>query len=178
MVNSEETAPDDEAIVALMRDGDINAAVDGVYRRYSRDLRSFLRDQMWSDDAVDEVLAEVFKSLLTDLAGFRGEAKLRTWLRTLTRHAMLRYLKRDRVQSARVRPLESSDRDRPQPALRATFRTWIRLVYKKLDPDDREMVDLWLEGWSWKEAAEHLGATEEGLRKRFTRLMERIKDQQ
>jgi RNA polymerase sigma-70 factor (ECF subfamily) len=171
-----EQAPDDDRILALVRAGDVRAAVDAVYRRYARELRSFLRDQLWSDDAVDEVLAETFKSLLGDLGGFRGDAKLRTWLRTVTRHAMLRYLKRDRSRDARTRPLDEGI-DRAQPALRATYKTWIRTVYKQLDADDRAMVDLWLEGWSWKEAAEHLGATEEGLRKRFTRLMERIREQ-
>jgi RNA polymerase sigma factor (sigma-70 family) len=171
-----EQAPDDDRILALLRAGDVRAAVDAVYRRYARELRSFLRDQLWSDDAVDEVLAETFKSLLGDLAGFRGEAKLRTWLRTVTRHAMLRYLKRDRSHDARTRPLEDG-LERPQPALRATYKAWIRMVYKQLDAGDRAMVDLWLEGWSWKEAADHLGATEEGLRKRFTRLMERIREQ-
>ncbi|HZS40714.1 MAG TPA: sigma factor, partial [Polyangia bacterium] len=93
-MSEDSNAPDDEAIRARLQAGDVAGAVDGVYRRYARDLRAFLRDQLWSDDAVDEVLAELFKSLMHDLAGFRGDAKLRTWLRTVARHAMLQYLKR------------------------------------------------------------------------------------
>jgi RNA polymerase sigma-70 factor (ECF subfamily) len=169
--------PDDETIRRRIDGGDIAGAVDAVYRRYARDLRAFLRDQLWSDDAVDEVLAEVFKSLMHDLAGFRGDAKLRTWLRTVARHAMLHYLRRERTRADRVRPLEPADENRPMPELRSTYKTWIRRVYRELDEDDREMIDLWLEGWSWKDAADRLGATEDGLRKRFERLLRRINQQ-
>jgi RNA polymerase sigma-70 factor (ECF subfamily) len=165
--------PDDAQIVALARAGDVRSAVDGVYRRYARSLRAFLRRELVRDDAVDDVLADVFKALLRDLPAFRGDAKLLTWLQTIARRAMFRYLERERARAARAAPLADAEQI-PLPDLRATYKNWVRRLYQDLAQPDRAVVDLWLEGWTWQEAAQRLSTSEEALRKRFTRLIKRL----
>lgn len=167
----------DAEIVQCIQRGDLRSAVDRVHRSYARDLRAFLRHRLWSDDAVDEVMSDIFKSLMKDLAGFRGDARLRTWLHTVTRHAMIRFFKRERTRDERARPLEENDENLARISMGATYKQWIRQAYKQLADEERALVDLWIEGSSWKEAADQLGSTEEATRKRFTRLMKRLGDE-
>jgi RNA polymerase sigma-70 factor (ECF subfamily) len=158
-----------------LRQGDVRGAVDGVYREHARDLRAYLRHRLYSEDAVEDLLAEVFQSLMKDLASFRGDSKLRTWLRSVAHHAMLRHFQREQKRNERVRPLEPSDEDQaPQHGLRMTLRQFLAQIYNRLDADDRRLVDLWTEGWSWQEVADQTTSTEEAVRKRFTRLMKRL----
>ena len=151
------------------------AAVDEVYRAYGRDVRAYLRKRLPTDDAAEEVASDVFQSLMRDLPGFRGDARLRTWLLTIARHAMLRHLDRRRRDS--TQPLEEVDEGQlaqPRANIRSTHRNWLRRVMRDLDDADRLLLLRWNEGWSWKELAELVGGTEESVRKRFTRLMKRL----
>jgi RNA polymerase sigma-70 factor (ECF subfamily) len=159
--------------------GDVRGAVDRVYRLHARDLRGFLRGEMHSEEAVEDVLSELFSVLMKDLADFRGDAKLRTWLRAVTRNLMLRHFQREQKARERQRPLTPADDQHPTPQpVRATLKQYLVQLYNRLDDGERQLVDLWAEGWSWLEIAERTGTpgevSEEAVRKRFTRLMNRL----
>jgi RNA polymerase sigma-70 factor (ECF subfamily) len=165
----------DKIVRQRLKEGEVAAAAEEVYRSYARDVRAYLRKRLSSDTSAEEVASDVFQSLMRDLPGFRGEAKLRTWLLTITRHAMLRHLERQRRDPAE--PLDEvaeSELAQPRAGIRSTHRSWLRRVMRDLDEADRSLLARWNEGWSWKELAELVGGTEESVRKRFTRLIKRL----
>lgn len=89
---------DDGTLVALATDGD-EAAIRVIVQRYNRRLfraaRSVLGDDMDAEDAVQDAYVRAF----TNLAGFRGEAGLSTWLTRIVLNEAFGRLRRRRPAS-------------------------------------------------------------------------------
>lgn len=100
------------------------------------------------EDAED-VLQEVFLSLLKHVGAFRGESSLKTWLLTITRNTAFRLRK-----NAARRPEDSTDLEElgraagwgtPDPeriAIGAEQREKLRAAIESLAPEDREVLVL------------------------------------
>jgi RNA polymerase sigma-70 factor (ECF subfamily) len=124
-----ETLPDAE-LARLMAGGDI-AAFELVMRRHNRMLfrtaRAILRDDAEAEDALQEAYLQAYHAI----GGFRGEAKLSTWLaRIVANQALMRL--RKRARRGDVLPLHSSaepdgtDTDMPRTPEQETQRAQIR----------------------------------------------------
>src|SRR3982751_6638754 len=84
------------------------AAFEVVMRRYNRMLfrtaRAILRDDAEAEDALQEAYLQAYRSL----AGFRGEARLSTWLaRIVANEALMRL--RKQARRAEIVPMQSAD---------------------------------------------------------------------
>ena len=81
--NAQLERDEDHVLVARFQEGDATAFDDIIAAYQERMLRLAYRLLGWSADAED-VVQEVFISVLEHLGGFRGEARLSTWLTALT----------------------------------------------------------------------------------------------
>lgn len=156
-------------------------ALEAMMRRHNRMLyrtaRAILGDDAEAEDAVQEAYLRAYGAL----AGFRGEAKLSTWLvRIAANEALMR--RRRRSRSAAVVPMDAAApneewstvmSDRPGPdedAARAEMR---RIIEARIDalPDSYRAVFVLraLEELSVEETAAALDIPEATVRTRFFR---------
>ena len=175
---------DDAELVRRIAAGD-HAACRELMRRYNQRLyrtaRAILKDDAEAEDAVQEAYLLAFRAM----AGFRGDAKLSTWLVRIAANEALGRL-RKRSRAAEIIPFDGIDGDiaealeddmmptKPeQPenaALRAETR---RLLEAKIDelPDAFRAVFVLraLEELSVEETAATLGIPDATVRSRFFR---------
>jgi RNA polymerase sigma-70 factor (ECF subfamily) len=96
----------DTELIEAVREGDLRA-LEALMRRHNRTLyrtaRAILGDDAEAEDAVQEAYLRAYRNL----AGFRGEAKLSTWLvRIVANEALMR--RRRRARSAAVVPMDAA----------------------------------------------------------------------
>ena len=91
-----EAGPPDQDIVALLRDGAVEAAFERLVGRYERKVYrlccSLLRDPDQAEDAAQESLVRVWKAL----PRYDQRASLSTWIYTITRNRCLTAIERRR----------------------------------------------------------------------------------
>jgi RNA polymerase sigma-70 factor, ECF subfamily len=170
-------------------------AFRALIRKYNQTLyrtaRAILRDEAEAEDAVQEAYLVAFRSM----AGYRGDAKLSTWLvRIVANEAIARY--RKRMRRAEVIPLDASSDlppgfgggsgDGPPPtdpgepeheAVRAETR---RMLESKIDqlPEDFRAVFMLraVEEMSVEETAFALGIPQATVRSRYFRARSALRE--
>lgn len=143
----------------------------GVYRL----ARLLVHQQADAED----ILQQTFLSAWRGLGSYRGEASVRTWLLTITRHAA--YARRTRaarlpMDDTRVEDIEDLGvaagwgRDPEQLAVRAEQQALLRAAFAKLSAEEREIMTLRdLEGLSGDDTAQLLGLSRAAMKSRLHR---------
>jgi RNA polymerase sigma-70 factor (ECF subfamily) len=171
----------DTELIEAVGAGDMRA-LEALMRRHNRTLyrtaRAILGDDAEAEDAVQEAYLRAYRGL----AGFRGEAKLSTWLvRIVANEALMR--RRRRARTAAVVPLDATAAsteewnslmsDRPGPEQDASRAEMRRMIEARIDglPDSYRAVFVLraLEELSVEETAGVLQIPEATVRTRFFR---------
>jgi RNA polymerase sigma-70 factor (ECF subfamily) len=171
----------DTELIEALREGDLRA-LEALMRRHNRTLyrtaRAILGDDAEAEDAVQEAYLRAYRNL----AGFRGEAKLSTWLvRIVANEALMR--RRRRARSAAVVPMDAAAAqgeewstvmsDRPGPDADAARAEMRRLIEARIDalPEGYRAVFVLraMEELSVEETASVLEIPEATVRTRFFR---------
>jgi RNA polymerase sigma-70 factor, ECF subfamily len=116
--------PDDAALVALARGGDLEAFAELV-RRHEHRVRVVLFRLLEDERDVEEATQDVFLQAWRSLEGFRGEAAVFTWLYRIAVNEALMRLRRKRVPLAELdeaaeRRLTAPAANEPEPAAEAS----------------------------------------------------------
>jgi RNA polymerase sigma-70 factor, ECF subfamily len=184
-------ALDDAALVGLAQDGD-GVAVRLIMQRHNRRLFRVARGVLHDDAEAEDVVQEAYVRAFTHLDGFRGEAKLSTWLTRIVLNEALGRLRRRRLTvglkdidaisdqgEARVIYLPSARQDsNPEhAAARAGVR---RLLERAVDqlPDHFRVVFMLrdIEEMSVEETASHLGLRPETVETRLHRARRLLRE--
>jgi RNA polymerase sigma-70 factor (ECF subfamily) len=91
---------DDESLVAAALEGD-EAAFSALYERWSGPVRRFARARLQDLDDADDVVQDVFVTVLRSLPAFRRDSRFSTWLFGIAFYAC-----GSRLRSRRRRPTE------------------------------------------------------------------------
>lgn len=178
--------PDFAELLALARGGDVDA-VGQIARLYEPDLLIAARVHLGPAlrpylDSLD-LVQSVHRSLLLGLRNEKFEVNdargLLALALTMVRRKVARQWRRHRRQ---VRPVGEQPADvlvtlcsrSSGPAATAAVRDAITRLWAELDTDERELLELRLQGYSTVEAAGRLGKTPEALRVRLHRLRKRL----
>lgn len=94
----------DEELVRRASQGD-TAAFECIMRRYNQKLFRTARSILKRDDEAEDAVQEAYLRAWRELAGFRGEASLSTWLVRITVNEALGRLRR---KSAQIIPLDAA----------------------------------------------------------------------
>jgi len=98
---------DDQALVALALDRD-EAAFRVIMQRHNRRLYRVARGVLGNDTDAEDVVQETYVRAFTHLDGFRGEARLSTWLTRIALNEALGRV-RDRRPTTDLTHLDSID---------------------------------------------------------------------
>jgi RNA polymerase sigma-70 factor (ECF subfamily) len=175
---------DDRALVERARNRD-GAAVRLIMQRHNRRLYRVARGVLNNDAEAEDVVQEAYVRAFTHLDGFRGEAKLSTWLTRIALNEAFGRLRRLRTTvdlkdidtindqgEARVIYLPSArqDSDPEAAAARAEGRRLLERAMDELPAAFRMVLVLRdIEEMSTEETASHLGLRPETVKTRLHR---------
>lgn len=182
---------DVDAHLRLLCDrGDYTSAVRCLLLDYGDDIRGFLRARTRDADMAAEVYAMFSEDLWKGLPGFRFQGRARSWLFTIARHALARYMSARARWHARHRPLHPEETCRlADPTCHdAAVRHRLRQTLRTLSPADHLLVrKRMVLSMDWKAIArEELEGAESAtpevidresarLRKRYQLLVRRVR---
>ena len=176
-----------DVLMARVRGGDPTAAAELV-RTYEPAIRAAVRGRMGdprlrrlfdSTDVCQTVLATFFARVAV------GEYRLDTaddlvrLLVTIARNKLLKQVARHRRARRDYRrggdlPPADPPSAAADPAGRVATTDLLAAVYRRLTPEERQLVELRQQGLDWPAVAAALGGTAEGRRKQHARAVARV----
>lgn len=178
-------------LVAKARTGD-SAAMTELTQRYESEVRTVarlrlgpaLRPYLDSIDLVQSVHRSLMMGLRDDRYQFNGPKDLVALVVTIVRRKAARQWQRVRRQErdsglgrpedlpSLIQNLSSPDED---PAEAASYRDTVRALCEKLDPIEKQLLELHLQGYRTIDIAEILNMNADVLRVKFSRLRAKLR---
>jgi len=170
----------DQELMAVVQGGDYSPASE-IYDRYSARIYNFAFRFLKNAEAAEDATQEVFVKMLKHANQFHGDAKLSTWLFSITANWC-----RDYLRKADNKAKESDDvlvtlpaPNELSPERKLELRENEVRVRKALDaltPEQREAILLSrYQGLSYAEIAQIAGCSEGAVKTRVFRAMETLK---
>lgn len=170
----------DEELMAIVQSGDHSPASE-IYDRYSGRIYNFAYRFLRNSELAEDAMQEVFFKMLKNANQFHGDAKLSTWLFSITANWCRDYLRK--IENRRREP-ESVLATIPAPSDSAPDRILekrriearIQSAMEVLNDDQREAILLSrYQGMSYREIAKIVGCSEGAVKTRVFRGMELLK---
>lgn len=178
--NGEMKHLNDQELMRIVQSGDYSPASE-IYDRYSGRIYNFAFRFLKNSEAAEDATQEVFVKMLKHANQFHGDAKLSTWLFSITANWCRDYLRKadnkskesDDVLVTLPAPAElSPDRnlEKREDAAR------VRKALEALTAEQREAILLSrYQGLSYAEIAQIAGCSEGAVKTRVFRAMETLK---
>jgi len=170
----------DQELMRIVQAGDLSPASE-IYDRYSGRIYNFALRFLKNSEAAEDAMQEVFVKMIRHASQFQGDAKLSTWLFSITANWCRDFLRKadnkskesDDVLVTLPAPLEQSP-DRNLEQRENEIR--IQRALKALTPEQREAILLSrYQGLSYAEIAQISGCSEGAVKTRVFRAMETLK---
>ncbi|HEX6639909.1 MAG TPA: RNA polymerase sigma factor [Thermoanaerobaculia bacterium] len=170
----------DQELMRIVQSGDYSPASE-IYDRYSGRIYNFAFRFLKNSEAAEDATQEVFVKMLKHANQFHGDAKLSTWLFSITANFC-----RDYLRKADNKSKESDDvlLTLPTPSELAPDRNLerrqteqrVRRALDSLTAEQREAILLSrYQGLSYAEIAQIAGCSEGAVKTRVFRAMETLK---
>jgi RNA polymerase sigma-70 factor (ECF subfamily) len=170
----------DQELMAVVQGGDYSPASE-IYDRYSARIYNFAFRFLKNAEAAEDATQEVFVKMLKHANQFHGDAKLSTWLFSITANWC-----RDYLRKADNKAKESDDvlvtlpaPNELSPERKLELReneVRVRRALEALTPEQREAILLSrYQGLSYAEIAQIAGCSEGAVKTRVFRAMETLK---
>jgi len=154
----------------------MTVALETVWDQFSAQLRSFIRARVADEDAVEDILQDVFVRIHAKVGTLQDLGKLESWLYQITRNVIIDYYRSRRPTEQLPETLGSSE-DVYEEDLVTRLAPDVREMVEALPEPYREALVLTsYEGLSQKELAKRLGLSYSGAKSRVQRARERVKD--
>jgi RNA polymerase sigma-70 factor (ECF subfamily) len=170
----------DQELMRIVQAGDFSPAAE-IYDRYSSRIYNFAFRFLRNSEAAEDATQEVFVKMLKHANQFHGDAKLSTWLFSITANWCRDYLRKsdnkpkdsDDVLVTLPAPMENS----PERKLeQRENEVRIQKALAQLTPEQREAILLSrYQGLSYAEIAQISGCSEGAVKTRVFRAMETLK---
>jgi RNA polymerase sigma-70 factor (ECF subfamily) len=170
----------DQELMRIVQAGDLSPASE-IYDRYSGRIYNFALRFLRNSEAAEDATQEVFVKMIRHANQFQGDAKLSTWLFSITANWCRDYLRKaenkfkvgDDVLVTLPAPSElSPDRNLEQRENEAR----VKKALGALTPEQREAILLSrYQGLSYAEIAQIAGCSEGAIKTRVFRAMETLK---
>ena len=170
----------DQELMRIVQSGDYSPASE-IYDRYSGRIYNFAFRFLKNSEAAEDATQEVFVKMLKHANQFHGDAKLSTWLFSITANWCRDYLRKadnkskesDDVLVALPAPSELAP-DRNLERRESEQR--VRRALETLTAEQREAILLSrYQGLSYAEIAQIAGCSEGAVKTRVFRAMETLK---
>src|SRR5688572_8101161 len=170
----------DQELMRLVQAGDDSPASE-IYDRYSGRIYNFAFRFLKNAEAAEDAVQEVFVKMIRHANQFHGDAKLSTWLFSITANWCRDYLRKadnkPKESDEVLVTLPSSGELSPERNLeRREDEQRVRRALNMLTPEQREAILLSrYQGLSYAEIAQIAGCSEGAVKTRVFRAMETLK---
>ncbi len=126
----------------------------------------------------EDLLQEIALQMWNSIPRFRGESKVTTWIYRVALHSGLSWSQRERTHKDARQPLaEPGHVPAPPPVDLDPRLEWIYAQIAKLEPVERSLILLQLDGLSYREIAETLGISEGHVGVKLSRIKRALADE-
>lgn len=170
----------DQELMKLLQEGDLTPAGE-IFDRYSSRIYNFAYRFLKNSEAAEDTTQEVFVKMIRYANQFHGDAKLSTWLFSITANHCRDHLRkadnRAKESEETLLSLPASADDAPDRAIEARENERrVRKALELLTPEQREAILLSrYQGLSYAEIAQIAGCSEGAVKTRVFRAMETLK---
>jgi RNA polymerase sigma-70 factor (ECF subfamily) len=170
----------DQELMRIVQAGDYSPASE-IYDRYSGRIYNFAFRFLKNAEAAEDAVQEVFVKMLKHANQFQGDAKLSTWLFSITANWCRDHLRKADNKSKEsddvLVQLPASSENAPDRNLeRRQDEQRVRRALEALTPEQREAILLSrYQGLSYAEIAQIAGCSEGAVKTRVFRAMETLK---
>jgi RNA polymerase sigma factor (sigma-70 family) len=150
---------------------DAKARFAHILAEYANPMRRLCA--AYAGDALDreDLFQDIFLAVWRALPAFRGDASVRTWVYRIAHNVALTWRARARRRQAREIPL---DEDTPACTQLDFRRLALRRAIAAMNPGDRTLTLLWLEGLSAAEIEEVTGIKSPTVAVRLSRIRKHL----
>ena len=164
--------------------------LEKLFRTYYKDIYLYLYSLTHDASLAEDLTSDVFLEVVKSIAGFRGEADIKTWMFSITRHKWIDYLRKKNrrieteVLSELVGNHATSDSAGITPAnikgveeqyLEKELLERIGALLEEETERTRNIVKLRLEGYSFYEIGKMQGISESSARVIYFRVKEKLR---
>lgn len=170
----------DQELMKLVQDGDFSTAAE-IFDRYSGRIYNFAYRFLKNSEAAEDATQEVFVKMMKYAKQFHGDAKLSTWLFSITANLCRDYLRKadnknkegeETLLSLPANPSYSPERNLEMRQNEER----VQKALQSLTPEQREAILLSrYQGLSYAEIAQIAGCSEGAVKTRVFRAMETLK---
>jgi RNA polymerase sigma factor (sigma-70 family) len=170
----------DQELMRIVQAGDYSPASE-IYDRYSSRIYNFAFRFLKNAEAAEDAMQEVFVKMIRHAGQFQGDAKLSTWLFSITANWCRDYLRKadnkPKESEEVLISLPSSSENSPERNLeQREDELRVRRALSALTPEQREAILLSrYQGLSYAEIAQIAGCSEGAVKTRVFRAMETLK---
>jgi len=150
---------------------DARARFADILAEYANPMRRLCA--AYAANALDreDLFQDIFLAVWRALPAFRGDASVRTWVYRIAHNVALSWRVRDRRRQAREIPLDDDAAACTQMDFR---RLALRRAIAAMNPGDRTLTLLWLEGLSAAEIEEVTGIKSPTVAVRLSRIRKHL----
>src|SRR5450432_1750368 len=170
----------DQELMRLVQAGDFSPAAE-IFDRYSARIYNFAFRFLKNAEAAEDATQEVFVKMMKYANQFQGDAKLSTWLFSITANWCRDYLRKsdNKPKESEEVLLSLPSTNEPGPERNLEVKEDERRVQRALNaltPEQREAILLSrYQGLSYAEIAQIAGCSEGAVKTRVFRAMETLK---
>ncbi|HEY6341660.1 MAG TPA: RNA polymerase sigma factor [Bryobacteraceae bacterium] len=161
-----------------MRAEEREARFEKLIEEHKKILYKICHSYCREPDARDDLAQEILFQLWRSFGGFDGRVKFSTWMYRVGLNVAISFYRRERVRLHHVtagdqRLLESiPDAERSDEDVHTLYQ-WI----EKMDPLNKALIILYLDGHSYSEISEVLGIRETNVATKISRLKQTLRDE-
>ncbi len=145
-----------------------------VVEQYQKVILSLCHVYYTSEEDRQDALQDIILQLWKAFPFFRHECKISTWIYKVALNTILSKKKAEGRQVLTEPFSEAMTGHVPAPAFADDGVQQLRQMLKLLQPTDKAIVILYLEGYSYREIAATLHLTETNISTRFNRIKKRL----
>ena len=169
----------DHEIMLSVKDGDVHK-LGQLFDKYSKGLYNYFRLQVSDSSISEDLVQNVFYSILKYRHTFKNGADFKVWMYTIARNEKISFFKKRKIFSRDIDPeLSEGDRNTPEEDLANKADVdHLRTALEGISPDNRELIVLnRFTGLPYDQIAEMLDCGVGALKVRMHRAIKELKDQ-
>lgn len=132
--------------------------------------KMYLENQEDREDLFQEIILQLWKSY----QAFEGKSQFSTWLYRVSLNTAITFLKRDKKRTDKNELHENIDIEDEQNTDKELQTEFLYKAVQELNPIEKALVFLFLEGQNHKQISENMGITEVNARVKLNRTKEKL----
>lgn len=158
----------------------MNTIIKSLYDNYKQDVYVYLIGLTRNQTLAEDLTSEVFVSAIKSLPNFQGKSEIKTWLFAIARHKWYETLRREKKDlgiSERLQfYLQSESPSAEDVLIKASVLSRIMELLEMEKPQNKTIVLLRIDGYSFYEIAQKCDISESSARVIDFRLRKKLRE--